>query len=116
MLPLSAMSSMNSRLASCISAFAVLRDVFQFHPFALEDSEHFGQREKLDDYDDFVFLVLTCESRTFRERFQSGAAMVSRSAKEDVASTQAWPRFFGPTTPRPLICINGCGQRRNQRL
>jgi magnesium transporter len=38
--------------------FAVLRDVFQFHPLALEDSEHFGQRAKLDEYDDFVFLVV----------------------------------------------------------
>jgi magnesium transporter len=38
--------------------FAVLRDVFHFHPLALEDSEHFGQRPKLDDYDDFVFLVV----------------------------------------------------------
>jgi magnesium transporter len=38
--------------------FAVLRDVFQFHPLALEDSEQFGQRAKLDDYDDFVFLVV----------------------------------------------------------
>jgi magnesium transporter len=40
------------------SDFTVLRDVFQFHPLALEDSEHFGQRAKLDDYDDFVFLVV----------------------------------------------------------
>ena len=39
--------------------FAVLRDVFQFHPLALEDSEHFGQRAKLDDYDDFVFSSST---------------------------------------------------------
>jgi magnesium transporter len=38
--------------------FAILRDVFRFHPLALEDSEHFGQRAKLDDYDDFVFLVV----------------------------------------------------------
>jgi magnesium transporter len=38
--------------------FDVLRDVFKFHPLALEDSEHFGQRAKLDDYDDFVFLVV----------------------------------------------------------
>jgi magnesium transporter len=36
----------------------VLRDVFQFHPLALEDSEDFGQRAKLDDYDEFVFLVV----------------------------------------------------------
>ena len=32
--------------------------MFQFHPLAVEDSEHFGQRAKLDDYDDFVFLVV----------------------------------------------------------
>jgi magnesium transporter len=38
--------------------FDVLRDVFKFHPLALEDSEQFGQRPKLDDYDDFVFLVV----------------------------------------------------------
>jgi magnesium transporter len=38
--------------------FAVLREVFKFHPLALEDSEDFGQRAKLDDYDDFVFLVV----------------------------------------------------------
>src|SRR6185437_12679770 len=38
--------------------FAVLRDVFRFHPLAIEDSEKFGQRAKLDDYDDYVFLVV----------------------------------------------------------
>jgi magnesium transporter len=38
--------------------FQVLRDVFRFHPLAIEDSEHFGQRAKIDDYDDFSFLVL----------------------------------------------------------
>src|ERR1700730_4438395 len=38
--------------------FEILRDVFKFHPLAIEDSEHFGQRAKIDDYDDFVFLVV----------------------------------------------------------
>jgi magnesium transporter len=38
--------------------FAVLRDAFRFHPLALEDSEHFGQRPKLEEYDDFVFFVV----------------------------------------------------------
>jgi magnesium transporter len=38
--------------------FKILSDVFKFHPLAIEDSEHFGQRAKIDDYDDFVFLVL----------------------------------------------------------
>src|SRR2546428_1799753 len=37
--------------------FQILRDIFHFHPLAMEDSEHFSQRPKLDDYDDFVFLV-----------------------------------------------------------
>jgi magnesium transporter len=38
--------------------YTVLRDVFKFHPLAVEDSEKFGQRAKLDGYDDFVFLVV----------------------------------------------------------
>jgi magnesium transporter len=38
--------------------FALLRDVFGFHPLALEDSENFGQRAKLEHYDDFAFLVV----------------------------------------------------------
>jgi magnesium transporter len=36
----------------------LLREVFGFHPLALEDTEQFGQRPKLEEYDDFVFLVL----------------------------------------------------------
>ena len=38
--------------------FALLRDVFRFHPLALEDSEQFGQRPKIEDYGSFVFLVV----------------------------------------------------------
>jgi magnesium transporter len=38
--------------------YRVLREVFDFHPLAVEDSEHFGQRPKLEDYRDFVFLVV----------------------------------------------------------
>src|SRR5438874_12544073 len=37
--------------------FALMLDVFKFHPLAVEDSEHFGQRPKLDEYDDYVLLV-----------------------------------------------------------
>jgi hypothetical protein len=32
--------------------FSILREVFGFHPLAVEDSEHFDQRAKIDDYDD----------------------------------------------------------------
>src|ERR1700691_4947456 len=35
----------------------ILRELFGFHPLALEDALHFGQRPKLDHYEDYVFLV-----------------------------------------------------------
>jgi magnesium transporter len=38
--------------------FLILRDVFEFHPLAIEDSEQFDQRAKLDEYDDFIFIVV----------------------------------------------------------
>jgi magnesium transporter len=34
-----------------------LQEIFGFHPIALEDTEKFGQRPKLDNYGDYVFLV-----------------------------------------------------------
>jgi magnesium transporter len=34
-----------------------LHELFGFHPLALEDTEHFGQRPKLDNYGDYIFLV-----------------------------------------------------------
>ena len=36
----------------------VLRDTFGFHPLALEDAAHCGQRPKIDTYDDFSLLVV----------------------------------------------------------
>lgn len=36
---------------------AMLRDDFGFHPLALEDAAHFGQRPKLDEFDDYLYLV-----------------------------------------------------------
>ncbi len=36
---------------------AQLGELFGFHPLALEDSENFGQRPKLDNYGDHVLLV-----------------------------------------------------------
>jgi magnesium transporter len=40
------------------TATSWLSDVFKFHPLAVEDAEHFGQRPKLEQYDDFVQIVL----------------------------------------------------------
>lgn len=36
----------------------LLGDVFGFHPLAVEDADHFGQRPKLDVYDEFSLLVV----------------------------------------------------------
>lgn len=35
----------------------LLGELFDFHPLALEDTLHPGQRPKLDDYGDYVFLI-----------------------------------------------------------
>jgi magnesium transporter len=40
------------------TADAVLRGSFGFHPLAVEDAEHFGQRPKLDLYEEFALLVV----------------------------------------------------------
>jgi magnesium transporter len=38
--------------------FQLLRDTFALHPLALEDSRKFGQRPKIEEYDDFTLLVV----------------------------------------------------------
>ena len=39
--------------------FALLRDVFQFHPLTIEDSMSEGyQSPKVDDYGDYIFLIM----------------------------------------------------------
>jgi magnesium transporter len=39
-------------------ASALLCNTFGFHPLAVEDSQHFGQRPKIDEFDDFTFFVV----------------------------------------------------------
>jgi magnesium transporter len=34
-----------------------LREIFGFHPLAIEDASSFHQRPKLDDYSDYIFMV-----------------------------------------------------------
>jgi len=36
---------------------ALLREVFNIHPLAVEDAQEFNQRPKVEDYDDFVYIV-----------------------------------------------------------
>jgi magnesium transporter len=40
------------------TADALLRDTFRFHPLAVHDAEQFGQRPKVDPYDDFTLMVV----------------------------------------------------------
>jgi magnesium transporter len=39
-------------------ASALLSDDLGFHALAVEDAEHFGQRPKIDEYDDFTYFVV----------------------------------------------------------
>jgi magnesium transporter len=36
----------------------ILRDIFAFHPLAIRSAEQFGQRPKVDDYGDYVLIVI----------------------------------------------------------
>jgi magnesium transporter len=38
-------------------SLALLRDVFRIHPLAVEDAAEFGQRPKIEDYENFVSIV-----------------------------------------------------------
>ena len=40
------------------SDYALLRDTFGFHPLTLEDIRHQNQRPKLEEYQDYAFVVL----------------------------------------------------------
>jgi len=40
------------------SDLEILREEFHFHPLSLEDSWRFDQRPKIDEYDEYVFLVV----------------------------------------------------------
>ena len=39
-------------------ASQLLLEGFKFHPLAVEDTEHFGQRPKIDEYEGFTYLVV----------------------------------------------------------
>lgn len=40
------------------TAETLLSETFGFHPLAVEDAEHFGQRPKLDSYDGYALMVV----------------------------------------------------------
>jgi magnesium transporter len=51
------------------ASLALLRERFDFHPLALEDCAHFDQRPKLEEYGDYLFVVL----HGFLARTQDGS-------------------------------------------
>jgi magnesium transporter len=78
--------------------FEILRNVFGFHPLAVEDSEHFGQRAKIDDYDDYAFMVLygasTDEDRLVEVHcFYSERYLVTVHRDDAPAFTEVRERF-----------------------
>jgi magnesium transporter len=40
------------------AALALLKERFDFHPLAIEDCSHFDQRPKLEEYRDYLFIVV----------------------------------------------------------
>ena len=81
-----------------------LHQIFGFHPLALEDATHFGQRPKLDQYDDYVFVVFygaqdhtPGEPASLREvqMFISGKYLVSLHQDELPALAEQHARLDG---------------------
>jgi magnesium transporter len=49
---------------------AMLRDVFQFHPLVIDDVTEFGQRPRVEDFGDMVYLVnygMAADGKSFSE-------------------------------------------------
>ena len=84
--------------------FEILRDVFKFHRLAVEDSEHFDQRAKIEDYDDFTFLVLfgaapDDDGLVEVHAFYSERCLVTVHRDEAPAFTEARERFVKRAEP-----------------
>ncbi len=107
-------------------AATLLRDVFGFHPLAIEDAEHFGQRPKVDTYPDFTLLVLYGATRGGRlvevhcffapgfivtvhhhacPELQSVAQRLQRSMSERSTVAGA-PPPAAATSPSPVVVLH----------
>ncbi len=49
---------------------AIMHDAFHFHPLAIEDTRNVRQRPKIEEYPDYLFLILNPVS-TSRNRFSA---------------------------------------------
>ena len=69
-------------------AHDLLLEVFHIHPLAVEDAQHFGQRPKMEDYDDFTYMVV---------HGASADAVVDRARSISSSPTTSWsPSTTGP--------------------
>jgi magnesium transporter len=93
---------------------ALLREVFQFHPLAIEDSEHFGQRPKVEEYGKVVLLVLfgaapaPDEDRLVEVHcFYSERFLVTVRRDEAPACEAVRERYAGrpPQAMRPIVLL-----------
>lgn len=99
--------------------FALLSDVFHFHPLAIEDAMNPHQRVKLDEYEGYLFLVADEISLNLDTASKSG----DNKDDEDHVQARQMSLFLGPnylvtihTTPVAAIeaVRNRCD--RNHRL
>jgi Mg2+ and Co2+ transporter CorA len=88
-----------------IHAFDTLREVFGFHPLAVEDSEQLEQRAKLEDYGDFVFIVVYGASPD-EDRLVEVHCFYSEGSSS---------RFTGTTAPRSTRSAGAAGSGRGDR-
>jgi magnesium transporter len=85
--------------------YTILREVFKFHPLAVEDSEKFAQRAKLHEYDDFVFIVVYGAVPDDDDRlvevhcFYSGKFLVTVHRDEAPAFTEVRERYVKSNKP-----------------
>ena len=50
-------------IVNCGDAEArILRDVFHFHPLAIEDTRNHRQRPKIEEYEGYLFLIINSVS------------------------------------------------------
>ncbi len=92
-------------VATGSEATSLLSETFGFHPLALEDVEHFGQRPKHDQYDGFALLVVFGAGRGGRlvevHCFYSEAFLVSVHREPCPELTDLARRLVQPGRPRP---------------
>jgi magnesium transporter len=82
---------------------AALNEAFGFHPLALEDSSHFNQRSKLEDYEGFSFLVLyghtPDEDDLVEVHLYVGETFVVTVRRDESPSVEELYRQFGGGLP-----------------